>query len=147
MKNKIIIIGVALATLIAGCKKSETETAAPQNTGNANLQSLTVTIPSSQWDVIITGSQYAKQVSVTAITSDVVNKGSVEVFISTNGNAWEAFADSETRYSYSVGTITLIRNSMPTFDYQFKIVIITSTAIKTNPSTNWKNYNEVKNIM
>lgn len=134
----------------AGCKGKDGAPGAQGPQGNANVIG-TNTVTVSSW----TASGTAWQASITAggITADVVNTGTVQVFIKYS-SGWWALPDingiNSTSFGFSVGTITLLNsnsdNSTPTNPgaKDFRVVIIPSNAMITHPNVDFKNYEAIK---
>ena len=155
MKKSIILGVFALTALTFGaCTKAKDGAPGAQGPeGNANVVGTnTVTIPSSSWAA--NGTTWTTGITAAGITQDVVNKGSVQVFIQ-YGTEWWALPDltgiNSTSFGFSLGHVALI-NANSDFSQAtnpgtqtFRIVIITSRAMTTHPNVDLKNYNAVKN--
>src|SRR5437870_4563104 len=104
MKNVKTTFQIILITItFLGCEKGDTGPQGPAGTnGNANVQSSTVTISSSEWT--LSGNEYDATISTSLITQAILDHGAVEVFESSNGTQWLALPISingnEFVYSY-----------------------------------------------
>lgn len=154
------MVMLVLLLSFVGCKKGDTGDTGPAGTngvnginGNANVHTSTTTIPSNEW--ILNGNIYEATILNSNINQDILDHGTVEVFVSTNGTEWIALPFSinnvEFSYAYSIGTVSLdyslgsgaTPSSLPNND-QFKVVVIAGSARILNPDVNFKNYNEIK---
>lgn len=117
------------------------------NYGNANVISKT-SILSYTFDP--NSNLYSAVVSVSEITSNVINNGLVQCYMST-GSSWMAVpsggAGGSVLCFIGAGTVTFYTNiSMYTSSpyTQVKIVIVSPAGRMANPNVNYKNYEEVK---
>lgn len=133
--------------------------------GNANVTAATVTITQAEWGAYSSAIWgYAVVVTDAAITADVVNNGTVEVFLGTSSasGVWDAIPTTvylssvsySFNYQYKVGIVDLnidLSNSTTTLTsiptYIFKIVAIGGAARQAHPHTNWHDYNQVKEAL
>jgi hypothetical protein len=130
MKKTIKTIAIIVFALsIFSCKKAETgPTGATGPQGNANVQTTTQTIQASSWSTVTASNQSSTSISIPTITQSIIDKGSVELFYSTDGTSWEklpAYFD----YIYTLGEVQIYdnistSNSVPTYTVYFKIVVI-----------------------
>lgn len=161
-KVKTLLLSTILVVMFNGCAKDgETGPQGPQ--GNANVTSLTLIIPSSGWVHLGTSGQpsdmYEVVSSASNITNDIVTKGTVSVFASSdNGAHWTAlpFTFHGTNYSeswsfsYGLNQIVIdIQDSdhltvAPSGTVQFKVVATASSNRIKNPNVNWNDYYSVK---
>ena len=126
--------------------------------GSSNVSSFTANTTTSSWGVNASHSyELDASFSVPAITADVVNNGTIQVFIGDGtGNQWSAMPFSltgvEFNYTYSLQTIIFQvtqSNMNPPNNpgtQQFKIVVIPSAMRKAHPNVNYHNYEEVKKV-
>ncbi len=150
MKNSMLLV-LALVTIMLtfnSCRKGDTGPQGP--TGNANVIG-TNTITVSSWNA--SGHNWTADLLTNAITPDIVDYGSVQVFIQ-YGNEWWALPDingvNVTQFGFSDGYVSLLNSN--TDDTQalypgvqtFRIVIISSSNAKAHPDMNWNNYEEIK---
>ncbi|MFY9307609.1 MAG: hypothetical protein WAQ28_01035 [Bacteroidia bacterium] len=164
MKKTIILGMVALAGLMFdACTKAKDGAPGAQGPagvngtngtdgidGNANVIG-TNTVTISSWTA--NGASWTANMTAAGITSDVVNTGTVQVFIQ-YGSSWWALPDingvNSTSYGFSVGTISLLNSNSdgstpPNPGAQvFRAVIIPSQAMITNPNVDYKNYEAIK---
>ena len=128
--------------------------------GNANVSASSVTLSQSDWSYDATNWDYYADLTYPKITQDVVDNGTVEVFLGDGaGTSWQSVptttyysstASYSFDYKYYLGGLTLFINlsSNVTFttiaNYQFKIVAIGGAQRKAHPNTNWKDYNSIK---
>jgi hypothetical protein len=121
--------------------------------GNANvIGSNEVTISSWTQNSI----SWTANLTMGAITQDVVNTGTVKVFIK-YGSEWWALPDisgkNSTQYGFGVGSVTLYNsNSDGTLPSNpssktFRIVVIPSSGLAKHPDTDWNNYKEVSELL
>jgi hypothetical protein len=92
--HKLLLILFVLAISFAGCKKKEIpgpqgDPGAPGIGGNSNMSSQSFVIAASQWTTDIDSSLWKASVNSTLITKDIVDKGSVKIFIQVNNTWWE----------------------------------------------------------
>lgn len=153
-----VFAGVALTFGLAftSCKKGDTGPAGPAGTngtnGVANIQTGTVTTNNSTWSLDNSDNSYNATLTYAAITQSVIDKGTVQVFISDGtGSEWLALPFSygivQYNYSYKLGqvllSVTLSSGNAPNNPggQQFKVVVIPPASKSTIPSnTN----NEIK---
>jgi len=170
MKKTTYFMAIMLAvfTIVSGCKKGDTGPQGPPGVnglnGNANVTSITAIVNSSAtwtWS----SPMYYVDVTVPALTSDIMNTGAVEVFVNTDGTGsfWKALP-----YTVVTGTVnygwqyvTLLNDVQvqfawangaqsgdPNFTYgasiMIKIVCIASSGIAKNPDLNFHDYEALK---
>ncbi|OJW83628.1 MAG: hypothetical protein BGO69_04845 [Bacteroidetes bacterium 46-16] len=166
----IAIAMMLLSLTFIGCtKKGDTGPAGPAGTngtngtngkdGNANVQGGTVTVnfvwnPSTYYGLA--------NISYNAITQDIVDKGSVLVFMNNGANGWTSipytdyFGNSigvSFFYAYALNTVSVyfaesdyLNTYMPA-QGTFKVVAIAAAQKQAHPNTDWKNYDEVMTIV
>jgi len=150
MKKSILIVFTLIIVIITfnGCRKGDTGPQGP--TGNANVIG-TNTVTVSTW--IASGHAWTATLNVNAITQDIVNYGSVQVFVQ-YGNEWWALPDingvNSTLFGFSEGTVSLLNSNSDDSQASypgtqiFRVVIISSYNAKAHPTLNWNNYEEIK---
>lgn len=152
------ILVISALALTPGCKKAEKgdkgdkgDTGAAGSNGVANIQTYTAYI--SNW--VPDGTDYTATVSVPIITSEVVSKGTIQVWIDASGGSGAsyealpyAYYGFAMNYTFSVGQITLRFSELdgsqalnPGAGF-IKVVAIPPSMIK--PNVNMRDYNEVK---
>ena len=154
------VAGLLLISTLGSCKKGDkgdTGAAGINGTnGNANVHASFLTIPSNAWTYLSSNWEYYVNFTDNDITQDVVDYGTVSVFLS--GNGWESlpytnYYNSSTSYSFGYnyklneGSIFILISNTTTFtfpSYNFKIVAISGAQRKAHPYTNWKDYNSIK---
>jgi hypothetical protein len=125
--------------------------------GNANVGHGTVTLNSSNWTYNSANWEYYAIITDNGITQSVVDNGTVEVFIQSNGT-WQVlpftyystatFSYTYT-YQYYLGNVKILidLSTNTTFssipNYTFKVIDIDGAHRQSHPNTNWKDYNEV----
>jgi hypothetical protein len=160
MKTKSIFTGilvVGLFTFNSCVKDGPVGPQGPQ--GNANVQSSAVTV--TQWSWNTTYSYSSANITVPALTPDIVDRGAVMVYIYNGSTTWEALPFSSvisagvtTHYEfvYTDNQVTIIISnsdlSIPNLQTStFKIVCIAASIMTKHPNTNWKNYSEVQKVL
>jgi len=119
---------------LAGCAKEGAIGPAGKD-GNANVKSMVVATTGSQW--VAVGNQYKFTVADSAITQNVIDKGTVSVALSLSGTAWSNLPRTNMGftflYAYSLGAVDIYYYSgdgstspgLAPNGYMFKIVAIT----------------------
>lgn len=130
--------------------------------GNANVNgSPEFTTSTSNWSSSFGGAIWtANLTGATTITQDVVNRGIVTVFRKYTNNGvvqWAPLPDTNTNinisYQYGVGTITFLAQSTNAVAFSnpgiitFRYVVVTPSNRMANPNTNWKDYNQVRQVL
>lgn len=122
--------------------------------GSSNVAAYTGTTQNSSWVVNTNNIELDATFPVSAITSNVVANGTIQVFLGDGtGNTWSAmpfsYTSVEYNYSYSVGQVVIqvtqgngVLPSNPGAQ-QYKIVVIPPAARKANPHVNLHDYNEI----
>ncbi len=155
MRNtKKIILLFAVVFAFASCKKGDTGPAGANGTnGNANVTNSTFTVATSSW--VLTGNEYDATLNVPSINQSIIDKGAVNIYVSSDGITWTAMPFSvqgyEFNYNYSLSTVKIafsldsgnIPSSAPNND-KFKVVVIASSGLIAHPNVNLNNYNDVK---
>ena len=163
MKNLLKKIAIlSIAVVVFGCSKDGADgvNGADGTNGNANVQSATVDVISSQWSYYSDLNQWYFGVSAPLITTSILNSGLVHVYMTTDSAITSnstlfslPFNLNGVNYSYnlsgnfitfSIGSSnnTNFSNAqLPTF-LKFRYVVVPSSSGKMN--INWKNYEEVK---
>ena len=130
--------------------------------GNANVVgSEPFSTAANNWTSLLGGRAWTATLSgATSITQNIVDKGMVIVFrrYTTNGvTTWSPLPDTNINinisYSYSLGAIQFLAQSTNDVSIPnpgtitFRYVVISPTNLSANPNVNWKNFNEVQNIL
>lgn len=131
MKTKLLlaVLVLGLGFLVSGCKKEYITQEIPNTTIQASIASNT-------WK-FDTGTQtYYREISMPEITSGINQTDGVLVYISGDGNTWEALPDvyngSTIIYTYTTGLLTLEIQGAdgstvnPPGDMYVKIVLVAS---------------------
>ncbi|MFZ2205546.1 MAG: hypothetical protein WAV23_03065 [Minisyncoccia bacterium] len=152
----LVIILFSMLVLLNGCKKEGPEGPAGKD-GNANVQSSTITFSTWLWDG--TNNYDYSDFTWAAITSSIVDKGAVLVYVNTPGG-WAplprtiypsaTYSESQ-RFIYNVGTFRIIvqdsdltQPSPALGSWTIKILTIESKTMVANSNLDWSNYNAVK---
>ena len=171
-KIKSLVLVLGMAFLYSSCAKDgatgpagptgPTGTGAAGPTGpmgNANVKDTTISLTAGSW-LAATNYDY-DNVSVPQITAPFLATGEVFVFFSTSLTQWDPLifttlnpAGYTLDYYVNPGTLGLYfgpaANPNTFFSaatLYFRIVFVTNQAMKTHPTTNWKDYSQVKAIM
>jgi hypothetical protein len=159
MKTRIYLAAVVSAAMfmLNGCVKDayigpQGPQGSPGQDGNANVIGTNpVTVG---WT--LDGSVYTSYLNVPDITQDIVNRGTVEVFIKYGGEWWvlpDVIGINSTTYGFGVGYVSLVNSnadgSVPAYPSAstFRVVVISASYRIANPNTNWTNYEEVKTVL
>lgn len=161
----IFVSALAITLFFTGCKKGETGPQGPAGTngtngkdGNANVKSNNIFINANEWINKVGYSEVTKLVP--EITSDIVNKGTVNVFLEDGSNTWVALPatipDTDGfilafTYYIQAGKLTINVSfnenvTLPAGTIEsgnWKIVTIAGSAKATSPS---KHVNELSEI-
>ena len=154
MKTKFIL-GVLALTMFAvsSCKKPKDGETGPKGAdGNANvIASNPVTV--SSWTA--SGTAWSANIPFSEVTSDVVNTGTVQVFIQ-YGSSWWALPDingvNSTSFGFSTGLVKLLNvdsdgSATPNPGTQvFRIVVIPSRTMLEHPDVNFQDYEALKKV-
>jgi hypothetical protein len=152
---KIVAACLVTATLFTNCKKGDTGPAGADGTnGNANVKSQTST--HLNWTFNNATLAFETNISVPAITQDIVDRGAVLVYVQDGGTSSQMPFASQINltdvvffdFVYSVGNVkVMISNSdldnsiVPQSTLRFKIVAMSASARAAHP-----NLNEYKDI-
>jgi hypothetical protein len=155
---KIMAACLVTATLFTNCKKGDTGPAGADGTngtnGNANVKSQTST--NLTWTFNNAALQFETNISVAAITQDIVDRGAVLVYLQNGSISSQlpvsGMADPVTilfyDFEYSVGNVKVILSNsdldnsfVPPSTLRFKIVAMSASARAAHP-----NLNEYKDI-
>jgi hypothetical protein len=156
--RKTIILGMYVLTVLTfgACTKAKDGAPGaqgPQGTqGNANVQSFTSTTNNGSWT--LSNGEYDAYLSVPAITQDILDKGTVNIFASDGSGGYTALpfsvAGMAINYTMSVGTINIQvtmndgTNPPNIGANTFKVVVIAGKSMATHSNVNFTNYNELK---
>ena len=130
--------------------------------GNANVKTMTFTV--TTWN---SGSAYYYVfLTDTNITSTILNSGAVEVFWHITGTTWNpapwraynpagytvlaqaSLGQVSVYWTYDGGTLNQSFNTYwGVSTCNFKVVCISSSAMKKHPETNWSNYSELQKVI
>ena len=145
---------LVLMLLIYSCEKGETGPAGANGAnGSSNIQSFTFISIDSNWVLNVAQRSFTYTYSNSSITSDVVDNGTIQLFISdTSSNQWGALPYSistlQFNYSYKLGEVvithTLSNGSIPNNpnSLKFKLVVIPPSG--KNSNINLQDYSEIK---
>jgi hypothetical protein len=127
--------------------------------GNANvIGTNTVSVPPSSWTSSAGNTVWITTLSAVAITQTIVDRGTVSVFFQ-SGSGWIALPYSNpqnhyfTNFGFALGVVQLaistesgyVLNSPGT--NVFRVVVISPSNKMANPSTNWNDYQQVKQAL
>ncbi len=160
MKKTITKIGMAMligitAIVFNGCKGKDGAPGAQGPAGIANISTTTATTTNASWTFLSAYNEWDATLNYSAITSDIVATGTVQVYLGDGSSTvWAALPNSyhnfEWGYQYSLGQVTIFVTKGDGTDpgnpggMQFKFVAIPSRSMMLHPNVNMKNYNEVK---
>lgn len=159
---------IASASIFSSCAKEGP--AGPAGTagtngkdGNANVKSQSYFITGSEWTYATGEATLTKQMS--QITQDIVNNGVVSVYVKASGSSvWEAMPTAigdptgvvlSLGYSYEVGKLNLFwtwntavqLSASVIGNNDFKVVVISGSALARHPNVNVRDYQQVEAIM
>lgn len=162
--TKTLALSISIATsvfMFSGCAKNGTNGTSGTNgtngkNGSSNISNSLNTIFSSDWKslstnywyFVINNSKIINADSDAVIVYVQIPTSTVKAYIAlpttnllANGDAIE--------YIFSVGKLTMYYNfaTVPTSSLNIKTVVIPPGIKVANPNTNWKNYNEVKQVL
>ncbi len=153
-----ILIGSAaiLCLAITSCNKGDRGPEGPAGTngtnGVSNIQTSTLTTTNANWTYVASSKSYTANITYAAVTSSVVDKGTVQVFMGGPSGTWVALPYSygieQILYSYRTGEVwleyTYSDNTVPPIPsgLTFKIVVIPPGMVK--PNVNVHDYSELK---
>src|SRR5258706_1315309 len=157
MKTKFLLSTMIITIAFASCKKGDTGPAGPNGatgaTGNANVQSLTFNIDSTQWVADSAGLQWGATYTLPAATN---LSGGVFLYVQDDNN-WAALPHVDygitLEFNYDPATkivevqsadarASVMIPNPPSMT--FKVVIIPPAIARQNPNVNMGNYREVK---
>jgi hypothetical protein len=157
-KIVMLVVITSVLTTFSCTKEGKEGPVGPQGTvgtnGNANVKSTAFTVYSWEWAT--SGNSKYIDITSTLITIDIVNSGSVLLYIK-SGTAWQAlpftFPQGTTstlfRYLYDFNLVEIQvtqETGVPsiTSNLDFKLVVISSSARIANPDIDYTDYYEVK---
>lgn len=157
---KIVLIAIVITSLsIISCTKEgkQGEQGTAGINGNSNVSSSTYIISGSDWTY--TSPSYLIDLSNSSITQGIINSGAVLVYYSVNAISYEQLPTTlyfNSNYSTTINAESSVGNvrlgytdsdltqpSLP-FVMTIKIVVMSSSAITSNPNIDYSNYYEVK---
>lgn len=153
-KIHLILFAIASTLFLKGCVKDGPigPQGPPGQDGNANV--IGTNSVSVGWT--LDGNAWYSTINVPGITQDIVNKGTVQVFIQ-YGTEWWTMPDvigiNSTTFGFDVGYVSLVNSnadgSTPSYPTHstFRVVIISASNRLANPDVNWNNYEEVKKAL
>ena len=131
-------------------------TGAAGTNGNANVIG-TNTVTISSWTSYASGSLWSGGLSATGITQSIVDKGIVSVFMQNTTGTWTALpytiGNTSWFYDFGVGFVNINETNTNLAaianpgSQTFRVVIISASNKAANPNTNWKDYNQVKEVL
>ena len=156
---------IASASIFSSCAKEGPTGPAGANgkDGNANVKSQSYFITGSEWTYATGEATLTKQMS--QITQDIVNNGVVSVYVKASGSSvWEAMPTAigdpsgvvlSLGYSYEVGKLNLFwtwntavqLSASVIGNNDFKVVVISGSALARHPNVNVRDYQQVEAIM
>lgn len=171
--KKISLIVLLAALTLSACKKGDTGPAGPPGptgatgatgaTGNANVKAGKAPITPANWTWDAATKSCNLTVNDVDITQNVVDYGTISVFASTTDGGWVALpytSDLSPSVNLSIGVyynLGLVKLSLsrsdgandltPFINFTLKIVAITGAQKMDNPKTNWKDYNQVMQVV
>ena len=161
MKNRItiLVITVLFVSILPGCKKEGPPGPAGKD-GNANVKSTTHTFSNWYWN-----SSYAYDYADFTwgeITSDIVNSGSVFVYLSDGIGGWiplprtvfpsSSYSQSQRYVYYQGGFSIIVQDSDLTQPgnpgtWTIKVLSVAGSVRTANPDLDWNNYEAVKTAL
>lgn len=160
-KKVIATLFVACTLIITSCKKGDTGPAgdkgATGSTGNANVVSSSLT--ASAWSYV--SPSWEMTFTYPAITQNILDRGAVLVYVQQGLNYYQLPYTTYLSSTYSrtynfVHYIGGMKVSLTDSDLTqpnnpgsltFKVVVIAASQRMAHPNVNWKNYNEVKQVL
>jgi len=161
MKRILTLSVLALALITGSCKKEGP--AGPQGPqgpqGNANVQGGTATV-NFVWNA--STSYGTADMTDDAITQSIVDHGAVLVFMDNGNGGWISLPYTDYSptgvsisyyFVYAMGTVRVyfseqdLNNTYMPTSATFKVVAIAAAQKQAHPNTNWKNYNEVMQVI
>lgn len=171
---KVLSFVAAAALMLAGCggPKGDTGPMGPAGAqgpqGNANVIEQTYSVTTPSWVAVGSPAYWYVQLPDSYLTSDIMNYGSAEAFVSYNaGTSWnnipysevvatnvtgiwtvnDAIGTVQVNYTYSDGTLGSDPNTEYSTTCYFKVVTIAGSVMKKHPNTDWHNYNAVESVV
>lgn len=143
----------------AGPQGSPGPTGPRGSDGNANVKSVTINVASGNW--ILSGNTYYFDSYISEITTDIINSGSVQIFMESTSSTgvwltmpWIEYINSSIfstyNFNHSWGKVRIFKvdsDITPPSNpgvRKFKVIVISSSARILNPNVDYTNYNEVK---
>lgn len=169
MKTKIYsltVLTTVFLLLLTSCKKEVEGPVGPKGPsgidGNSNVKSYTVNVASSNWT--LSGNVYYFDVPVAGITSSIINSGDVRIFMESTASVgvwlnmpwidyFSSSAFSTYNYNYSLGGVRIFKTDSnllaPTNPgvRNFKIVVVESSGMITNPDLDWTDYSQIEKVL
>lgn len=150
-----LLFAFGIALLSGSCGKQvagpKGDTGAAGKDGNANVSG-TNSIALSYNDWTEFGKEWLAYLFYDKITNDILNTGSVQVFMQKD-NAWWGLpyleGDAYTNYGVEAGKIKLVHGEshggLPDrpVSANYRIVVIAASQKASHPGVNWNNYEEV----
>ncbi len=119
MKNLLFLLLVAI--LLSGCAK-DGETGPAGQDGNANVQVEIITVSVEDWE--FQNEVYNAQVSSGLLSDDIVENGTVNLFMDAGPGVWLALPEEKFGYAYDSSTLYLFGKLEPTTTITLKLVVI-----------------------
>ena len=156
MKKLLLLLGLISIGMFQSCKKEGPQGPAGAD-GNANVKTYNISVSSANWTC---SSICYTDITVAGITQDIVNSGSVHVFMESTSQtgAWLNMPWTEMNSGYIsnynfVYALGVMRISKSDSDLttpinpgarNFKIVVIASSGKLAHPEVDYTNYEEIK---
>jgi len=119
MKNVLFLLLVVI--LFSGCAK-DGETGPAGQDGNANVQVEIITVLIDDWE--IQNEVYHAQVSSELLSDDIVENGTVNLFMDAGPGVWLALPEEKFGYAYDSNTLYLFAKLEPTTTIVLKLVVL-----------------------
>jgi len=119
MKNLLFILLVAI--LLSGCAK-DGETGPAGQDGNANVQVEIINVFIEDWE--FQNEMYNAQVSSNLLSDDIIENGTVNLFMDAGPGVWLALPEGNFGYAYDSSTLYLFGKLEPTTTIVLKLVVI-----------------------
>lgn len=155
-KTLILVLMASISTTFSCTKEGKEGPPGPAGTnGNANVKSSNYAIYSWEW--LTSGNTKYVDLNSSLITTDIVNSGSVLMYMKFAGQ-WQALpftfpqgsSSQIFRYYYSNNFVQIQvtqETGVPSLpDLEFKLVVISSSARLSNPNINLNDYYKVKEV-
>lgn len=165
MKLKSLLALTVSFSVLFGCVKGPKGDTGPAGTngtngidGNADVHGYVANITPTNWGWDATNKISYTDIVVSGITADIVSRGSVNVFMSTTTGSWFAlpytYIGSPTityNYAYIAGRLSVFAQNTDLTpvapSMQVKVVVISAAQKAAHPKTNWKDYNQVMQVV